>query len=155
MEVLEILRSPQLLAEGIAERQIYAANQRLITEGEADRRLYLIESGLVRVTGRVALGANRHIQPGLCDLGPGDVFGELTLFDAAPRSASVVAVEDSEVLVFEAATLADYFDRNPDRGYAVLKALFSVLTTRLRQADRRLESLFAWGLKMHGIDKHL
>jgi CRP-like cAMP-binding protein len=155
LEVHEILRSPQLLAEGIAERQTYAANQRLITEGDADRRLFLIESGLVRVTGRVTLEDNRHIQPGLCDLGPGDVFGELTLFDAAPRSASVVAVEDSEVLVFEAAMLADYFDCNPDRGYAVLKSLFSVLTTRLRQADQRLESLFAWGLKMHGIDKHL
>ena len=63
---------------------------------------------------------------------------------AAP---SVVAVGPRELRVFDAEALASYFDRHPQEGYVVLKQLFSVLCSRLRQADRRLGSLFAWGLK--------
>ena len=150
-----VLRDPRLLEDGVAERRRYASNDTIISEGSEGRVLYLIEKGRVRVSGRVELADRRHIQPGLCDLVTDDVFGELNLFQDAPRSASVLAVEDSELLEFRADALATYFDQHPDLGYLVLKTLFDVLTHRLRQADRRLESLFAWGLKVHGIDKHL
>ena len=150
-----ILRDPQLQQKGIAERRFYKTNDTVISEGSIGRNLYLIEKGKVRVSGRVQLEDRRHIQPGLCDLTTDDVFGELSLFEEAPRSASVSAVEDSELLEFRADALAAYFDRHPEKGYVVLKTLFGILTHRLRQADRRLESLFAWGLKVHGIDKHL
>jgi CRP-like cAMP-binding protein len=83
------------------------------------------------------------------------VFGELSLFYTGPRLASVVAVESCELLYFDAVALSDYFDRNPEFGYRALKELFSILSARLRQADRRLCSLLAWGLKAHGIDSHL
>jgi CRP-like cAMP-binding protein len=155
LDLHSILRDLHLAEKGIAQRRLYAANQPIITEGMRERRLYLIEHGCVRVTGRVELEDHRHIQPGLCDLGVGDVFGELSLFDGGPRSASVVAVHDSELIEYDAEALATHFDQHPEQGYIVLKELFSVLTSRLRQADRRLESLFAWGLKVHGIDKHL
>ncbi len=155
MNMRSILRDPQLLEDGIATRRLYGTNDTVITEGSPGRVLYLIERGRVRVSGRVELEGRRHIQPGLCDLETDDVFGELSLFEDAPRSASVVAVEDSELLEFQADALAVHFDRHPEQGYLVLKTLFRILTDRLRQADRRLESLFAWGLKVHGIDKHL
>ena len=150
-----ILTNPELQALGIAERHVYEAGEAIITEGADDRRVFLLETGVARVSERVEIAGAKHIQPGLCDLGGGDVFGELTLFEAAPRSASVVAVEHCEALVFDAVKLSAYFDANPDQGYVVLKALFNVLNQRLRQADKRLGSLFAWGLKAHGIDKHL
>ncbi len=46
-------------------------------------------------------------------------------------------------------------ERHPDVGYAFLKTLFYVLSERLGKANQRVEHLFAWGLKVHGIDKHL
>ena len=155
MDLQSILRAPALVEAKVANRRRYATHESIIVEGSEDRVLYLIETGSVRVSGRVELDDSRYIQPGLCDLGPDEVFGELSLFDAAPRSASVLAVEDSELLEFDAVALAAHFDRYPERGFIVLRALFNVLTGRLRQADRRLESLFAWGLKVHGIDQHL
>lgn len=153
--MLSILRDPRLVQDGVADRRCYGTNDTVIAEGSEGRSLYLIESGRVRVSGRVELAGKRHIQPGLCDLEPDDVFGELSLFEEAPRSASVVAVQDCELLEFRADALAAHFDKYPERGYLVLKTLFNVLTTRLRRADRRLESIFAWGLKVHGIDEHL
>ena len=65
------------------------------------------------------------------------------------------APEPCELLVFDAEALSRYFETHPERGYVVLKDLFGVLNRRLRQADRRVGSLFAWGLKAHGIDRHL
>ena len=150
-----VLRDPVLVDTGVARLQHFDQGDTIITEGSEDRVIYLVETGSVRVSGRVELEDRRHIQPGLCDLGPGEVFGELSLFDPEPRSASVVAVEPCDMLVFDAEALAAYFDSHPQEGYVVLKQLFSVLCSRLRQADRRLGSLFAWGLKAHGIDQHL
>ena len=154
-DIHRILSDPQLVAAGIAELRRYESGESIIMEGCADRRIYLIETGSVRVAGRIELDGRRHIQPGLCDLGVGEIFGELSLFESGPRSASVVAIERCDLRVFEAQALASHFDQHPEQGYLVLKWLFSVLSGRLRQADRRLGSLFAWGLKAHGIDSHL
>ena len=154
-EIHDVLRNPGLVELGIAEHCRYDAGEAIIVEGAEDRSVYLIESGSARVSERVELADAKHIQPGLCDLNTGDVFGELSLFDLGPRSASVVALEPCELLVFDAEALSAYFDQHPEQGYLVLKGLFSILNTRLRRADQRLGSLFAWGLKAHGIDRHL
>lgn len=153
--IQSILRDPRFVDAGIAENRSYASGEAIIAEGEEERGVYLIKSGAVRVMERIELEDRRHIRPGICDLGKDEIFGELSLFDAGPRLATVVAVEPCEVLEFDAVALADYLDRHPDFGYWVLKELFSILTCRLRQTDRRLGSLFAWGLKAHGIDRHL
>ena len=56
---------------------------------------------------------------------------------------------------FDAVALADYLYAHPAFGYSLLKELFPILGDRLRQTDRRIGSLFAWGLKAHGITNHL
>lgn len=150
-----ILRDPRFVDAGIAERRRYAPGDSIIEQDSTERGVYLIDSGCVRVLERIELEDRRHIQPGICDLGVGDVFGELSLFDSGPRLASVVAVEPCELLAFDAIALAEYLDKHPQFGYRVLKELFLILGFRLRQTDRRLGSLFAWGLKAHGIDRHL
>ncbi|PCJ37965.1 MAG: cyclic nucleotide-binding protein [Cellvibrionales bacterium] len=153
--MLVVLRDQALVTAGIAEHNTYAVNDSIVSEGMDDRRLYLIQKGSVRVSGRVTLPDGRHIQPGLCDLGPGEIFGELSLFEAGSRSASVIALGDVEVLEFDALALENYFDQHPEQGYVVLKAVLKIVSARLRQTDRRWEQLFAWGLKEHGIDQHL
>ena len=153
--IAEILRDPQVLQSGIAERCEYDTGEIIIAKGSVGRSLYLVERGTVRVLERVELDDHRHIQPGLCDLGPSDIFGELSLFEAEPRCATVIAVEPCRLLVYDTVRLSGLFGEKPEIGYLVLKDLFSVLGRRLRQADQRLGSLFAWGLKAHGIDEHL
>ena len=150
-----ILRDPVFLELEIAEHMTYESGSTIVLEGSRGRGLYLILKGSARVSGRVELQDQRHIQPGLCDLHAGDVFGELSLFEDAPRSASVIAIETCELLLFDTDLLVSYFDQHPDKGYPVLQELFKILSERLRQADKRLGSLFSWGLKAHDIDRHL
>jgi CRP-like cAMP-binding protein len=151
----EVLTNAELVNLGIAECRDYSAGETIIVEGEQDRRVFLLEEGVARVTERVEIEGAKHIQPGLCDLAAGEIFGELGLFEPGPRSASVIAIEPCRVRVFDAERLSAHFETHPAQGYAVLKGLFSVLNQRLRKADKRLGALFAWGLKAHGIDQHL
>jgi CRP-like cAMP-binding protein len=154
-DIYDILRDPRFLESGIAQRVEFESGESIIQEGSEERGVYVIESGCVRVMERIELEDRRHIQPGICDLGAGEVFGELGLYEAGPRVASVVTIEPCVMLEFDAMALARYLDDHPAFGYQVLKVLFNILTGRLRQTDRRMGSLFAWGLKAHGIDRHL
>jgi hypothetical protein len=46
-------------------------------------------------------------------------------------------------------------DRHPAVGLKTLREFYGALISRLRKSNQRVESLFAWGLRAHGIDKHI
>jgi predicted MFS family arabinose efflux permease len=69
----------------------------VIRQGEAADRFYIIESGTFSVTQEAADGSVTELRR----LAPGDVFGELGLLNAAPRSASVTATSDGLVLALD------------------------------------------------------
>jgi len=68
----------------------------------------------------------------LASLGPGDVVGELSLIDGEPRSATVRATTDMEVLEISSQDLNRLLRKTP----AVRRKLLEALATRLRDADR-------------------
>ena len=133
----------------------YAEHELIIRQGECSGNLYLVLSGSVRVMGNVLLDGQRRVQPGFGDLGTGEVFGELALFDDLPHSASVMAITDCEIAVIDGKRLLSHLDQHPQQGYSVLKNLGCTMVQRLRKTNDKLFSVFAWGLKAHGIDKHL
>jgi CRP/FNR family cyclic AMP-dependent transcriptional regulator len=153
--ILQIIQEPEFPEGEAWRRREFAAQEVIVREGDEDRTMYLVESGSLRVSGRVALEDDRHIQPGLADLAAGDLFGELALFEKHARTASVVAIEPGSLIEIDCEYLSDYLERHPERGYHLLKRLFMVMIHRLSQANQRVEHLFAWGLKVHGIDRHL
>lgn len=142
--------------EGVVwTRRQVVADETLFKEGDEETEVYLILKGSVRVVGNVDLDDNRTVHPGFSDLHEGQVFGELPLFDGEPRSATVIALTDCELAVLEGERLMTFLDAHPDLGYPIFKELIHLLVGRLRQANRRIFSLFAWGLRMRGIAGHL
>ena len=131
------------------------ANQIILHEGEQGREIYLILSGVVRIIGNVDLDENRRIKPGLSELSTGDSFGELSAFDNGNRSATVLAVSEVELAVMDGVALLRFLDEHPEIAYPIAKELIATFVSRLRQANQRIFSLFAWGLKSQGIDGHL
>jgi CRP-like cAMP-binding protein len=154
-EIKALLDHPDFPEGSHWRRRRVAAGQAVFREGEVGSELFLILEGGVRVVGEVQLEARRHIQPGFCDLPAGALFGELALFDHEPRSATVVAVGDTELAVIDGERLLRFFDANPEMGYNLLKELITVMVGRLRSTNKKLVSLFAWGLKAHQIEQHL
>jgi len=151
----EIVQDPEFPEGEAWVRRRFSPNEVIVREGDKERKMYLVERGSLRVSGRVQLEDDRAIQPGLHDLGPGDLFGELTLFAEHPRTASVLALEEGELLEIDCRRLSVYLEQRPEVGYALLKIMFQVLIDRLGKANQRVEQLMAWGLKVHGIDRHL
>lgn len=81
----------------------FPAGRPIVRQGEVGTGFFLLATGSARVI--------RDGQP-IAELGPGDFFGELSLLDGSPRGHTVVAAEDSELLVvaqerFDALLAAD------------------------------------------------
>lgn len=150
-----LLDHPSFEEGTVWTRRQAEADETLFTEGDQGSEVYLLLKGTVRVVGAVDLDDKRTVHPGFSDLEAGQVFGELPLFDGEPRSATVIALTDCELAVIEGEQLMAFLDAHPDLGYPIFKELIHLLVGRLRQANRRIFSLFAWGLKMRGIDRHL
>jgi len=113
---------------GWFETRRYLAGENVVVEGERGDTAYIIETGRLDVWKNIG-GVRVHVRT----LGPGDVFGETAVLTGAPRTASVVAVEDATLKVITGGSLNRELDRNP-----WLAAFVRSLATLFREADERL-----------------
>jgi len=153
--IKRILDHPDFPEGECWEHQVFCANETIIQQGELSRWLYVIEFGAVRVIGNVSLDEQQQVKPGMSDLFEEQIFGELVLFDREPRSASVKAIQDCQLIAINGDKLLVFLKANPDIGFAFLMALMSIEVQRLRKSNQKVCSLFAWGLKAHKIDEYL
>ena len=136
-------------------RRSYAAGSVIFDMGEESDNVYLILSGEVQATGSAQTSDGKQLKPSFKTFSVGELFGEMVLFDQLPRSAMVSAVHDTEVAEINGQALLDYMDRHPEQGYRILSCIVTSLVSRLRETNEKLFSVYSWGLKAHGIDKHL
>jgi CRP/FNR family transcriptional regulator len=122
--------------EEIAQRTVarkYRKGSILFVQGEEGERCFAIVSGTVKLSAYHADGREAV----LAVLGPGDVFGELALFDEAPRSADATALEDAELLSLDRNGLNEAVAAHPE----IATALLRVLGRRLRQANEAFQDI--------------
>src|SRR5574343_21663 len=105
----------------------------VVRAGESTDSLYILLTGRAKVTNTDEEG--REII--LAWLGQGEFFGEMGLIDGSPRSANVVAVEPCELLCLS----KEAFQRCMQDNFQVAQKLMQILVRRLREADRKIESL--------------
>jgi NTE family protein len=104
-----------------------AAGEVIISQGEPGDGLFVVVSGRLRVS-VAAAGAERVLH----DLGRGSVVGEIALISNRPRSATVRAVRDSDLLLLSTSAFNSLVERSP----AVLREIAQVLADRLLSVDR-------------------
>jgi CRP/FNR family cyclic AMP-dependent transcriptional regulator len=107
----------------VSVEESHEPGDEVFAEGEAGDALYLVLDGKVRVhrSDRV-----------LAELGERECFGEMALLDAAPRSASVTALSDTNVLKISREDFQEIMSEKPEIAVGIIK----VLTRRLRNATR-------------------
>jgi CRP/FNR family transcriptional regulator len=120
------------LRESMAAQTV-KKGQILFQEGQAGDRLYLVKSGKIKLSH--ASGDGRESV--LMVLGPGDMFGELSLFDPGPRTSTAIAVTDSEVLGLGNTDLKPWLEGRPE----VAQALLQALAHRLRRNSEIMSDL--------------
>ena len=137
------------------EQHHYNANKEIIKQGDNSVSLYYLKKGAVRVLGTVDVGDNRKVHPGVYDIKSGEVFGELVLIDHEPRSATVVCLEECDIVTIDGQKLMQYLEQHPEFGFRFMREMMGILIQRLRSTNKKLFSLFTWGLKAHKIDKYI
>ena len=85
----------------------------------------------------------------------GEIFGEACFLESGVRNASVTAITDGYAVEIDADKLNAYFDANPVKGHLFFKKLLLTIFERLKQDNRRIESLLAWGFKANDLIKYL
>ena len=107
--------------------------QALFAEGDAGDRLFVITAGKIKL-GRTSADGRENL---LTVLGPGEMFGELSLFDPGPRTATATAVSDAELVGLGHHDLQEFLTGRPD----VARHLLQALARRLRRTNDSLADL--------------
>jgi CRP/FNR family cyclic AMP-dependent transcriptional regulator len=126
------------LFSGLTKRQLraladrvrivrYGEGRTIIAEGGRSDAMYVLLEGTVRVV----RGSGRSVGR----MGPGELFGELSLLDGHPRSASVISVSPVICARLSRTAFVDLARSQPDFGIRVME----VLAARLRETSRRLD----------------
>ena len=113
------------------------AGRSVLAEGQANSRLFIVLDGSVSV--KLPKRAQRVSEVRLATLGAGDLFGEYSVFDGQPVSATVFAVQDTRVAWVEKSALDAYVDRHCEAGRHLYERLLETLVGRLRANDAELD----------------
>lgn len=109
-----------------------AKGEVLFRENESGREMYVLQSGKVRLT-RVVRGEEQV----LADLTAGEFFGEMSILNDKPRSATATVMEDAQLLALDPKTFEAMIKANTEIAVRMIKKL----ARRLDGANDRIENL--------------
>ncbi len=112
---------------------VYPKKSMIFDQGDPTRVVFLIKRGKVRITRLTADGKEVTVAV----LGAGDMFGEETLFDEAPRTTHAVCIEESLLCTAKADDLFALLSRDPNLALNVAK----ILSDKLVDASATMEDL--------------
>ncbi|MEX2264141.1 MAG: cyclic nucleotide-binding domain-containing protein [Bryobacteraceae bacterium] len=110
----------------------FTRNEIIVRQGEMGLGLYVISKGRVKIEREQKGGARMQV----AELGPEQFFGEMSIVDNKPRSATVTAAEDSECLLLTRDSFVKLMNRYPE----IPIRLTRVLAERLRVANEKMSS---------------
>jgi CRP-like cAMP-binding protein len=145
---IEKFLSENPLFEGLNSKEIkslsnlihlrkYKDGEIIFREGEPGVGLYIVMRGRVRIFKSV----KECNEITLAEFVPPQFFGEIAVIEGGPRTASAVAVGDTELLGFFKADLMELIETNPRAGAKILLRISEILCKRLRNADREIARL--------------
>jgi CRP/FNR family cyclic AMP-dependent transcriptional regulator len=112
----------------VMDEVFYDSSYTIITEGQEGRSMYIVVSGRVSVH----IGGQEVAQ-----LNQGECFGEMSVFDAEPRSASVTTLDSCNCLVLTQQQLYDAIDETPGIAVNVIR----LLSRRIRELNQDLNQV--------------
>lgn len=132
------------LFSGLGERQLdtlaaasvrrsFPRGRMIVAEGESSQSLYILLSGSAKVQRSDTEGKEVI----LAVLEPGECFGEMSLLDNEPRSASVITLVSCDFMAINKEAFLGVLGENPQIAMNIMRGLVK----RLREADRKIETL--------------
>lgn len=109
------------------ERRRLSQDERLFSAGEPGDSLYIVSSGVIELFVKDTVGTKIVLAVSR----PGDIFGELSLFDGGARTATAIALEESEVMTLDRQDLLVFLRKHPDASLDLL----TMMGQRIRATD--------------------
>jgi CRP-like cAMP-binding protein len=108
----------------------------IMEEGNKGETLYILVSGKAEVWKSVKGGLSSSRR--LAKLECGSIFGEMSLFDGAPYSATVKASGECVVLAIPGKAFKQFLKKNPEAAYRIFVSLICMMSNRLRRSNLTL-----------------
>lgn len=128
----------------IAKR--FTAGTVIFRELDYSDALYIVEKGSVVISKHVS----GEVDMVLTRFTPGDFFGEMGLFDNAPRSASAHVETDSLLWQLNRNVFHDIFSYHPEMAAKICYRLVTIFIERLRVTNEQTRDAIRWGLEATG-----
>jgi diguanylate cyclase (GGDEF)-like protein len=123
------------------ERMRIKKGTAVFNEGDAGEDMFILLSGSLSAFVSQSDGAQRL----MFDIKPGEFFGEMSVIASEPRSATLTAKEDTELMVLQGIDFYRIIFEHPMIGVKMLKAIGAVQNLWLDQSSKHLGDLLRWG----------
>lgn len=139
--------------------RVYKDGETIVEEGTPSRTLFIIQSGKVKI-----FKGRGEKETALALLGESDIFGEMSLFDASPRSATAKAVGETRVLAIDHEGLLKRIKMDPTLAFRIIRQMsqrIRNLNTRLISAQNAINQIdgkllpFNGAISIHNADTKL
>lgn len=136
---------PAVLSDlaAIVEEKLFQDGGTVFKEGEEGDAMYVILEGAVKIVKMI--DPEKGLTKDLAILSAGDFFGEMSLIDKSPRSASVVSLGLSKLVRVSRPAFQDLLQKNSLTAANLLFGIIQTVSGRLRQTNAELVTLYETG----------
>lgn len=126
--------APLISHRGCAEKELVFA------EGDRSNEIFFVSAGVFDISVQ-----SDGEEVSVASFSEGEILGEMAFFDQHPRSAACRAKIAGQVLILDRETFALFRERHPEACAKILKNLYRVIASRLRNSDSFLADMVQWG----------
>lgn len=152
MEILNELLSKIEIFQDLKERELSILTSRMerkefpkgtviFQEGDEGKEMYIVLSGSIGIS--VRLPDSTELP--LAQIQAGNFFGEMSIIEQAPRSATCRTLVDSVFLTLEASSFYDLLEQHPRVALKIMKRMVGILSRRLTTTGSLLSDMVRWG----------
>lgn len=127
----------------LLKEEKYTAGQTVFSEGDPGDALFIVKKGEIIINKLIDKKTNSYKT--LASLGPGDFFGEIALIDSGPRTASAIAKAEVELYRISRESFNGLLKTDPTSAISLLLSLLQTVSSRLRQTDKELVTVYETG----------
>jgi diguanylate cyclase (GGDEF)-like protein len=123
------------------ERRLIKKQEKIFNEGDHGEDMFILTSGSLSASKKQSDGTQRW----MFDIIPGSFLGEMSIIANEPRSATITAKEDSELMVLQGIDFYRIVFEHPMIGIKILNSIGAIQNGWLNQNSKYLRDLIQWG----------
>jgi diguanylate cyclase (GGDEF)-like protein len=142
VEIFSLLKAEEINSiAGLFKVREIKGGEVLFREGEEGNELFIVKNGSVASSIRLPDGGERQVAV----FNAGNFFGEMSIFENAPRSATCYCTEQSTLLGLHEKEFYRMIEQNPDVATKIMYRMLNITTQRLRDTGEFLSDMVHWG----------